>query len=159
MSRLLKVIVVEDNPELCTLYADCLNSDPNITTVKAHNLAEAVALCQKEPQVVILADLTLPDATGVQAMALRKEAPGATFIVITGDMNAADAAKDAGAEAVIVKGDPESIGSGLIRTVRNCVTAHEMKLLFAPGKAVIEKQGESLKTVKDKIGQLVKNQN
>lgn len=138
--RLLRVIVVEDDKTLCQAFAEALEADKSITTVQAHDLPEAIQLCRREPQVVMLVDLGLPSATGMDAVTMmRKENPGATLIVITGDMDAKPEAMRAGAHAVIVKGGEDSVGSGLIDAVRNAVRAHDSELLFVRGQAILDR--------------------
>ncbi len=138
--RLLRVIVVEDNKALCQAYSDILESDKQITAVQAHDLPEAVQLCRREPQVVMLVDLGLPSASGMDAITMmRKENPGATMVVITGDVDARPAALAAGAHEVIVKGSPESYGDGLILAVRNAVRVHDAELLFVKGQAILDR--------------------
>jgi len=154
--RLLKAFVVEDDPTLCRAFADALKADGQITTVEAHDLPDAVRLCRQEPQPVILVDLGLPSAAGTDAVtALRRELPGATLVVITGAADKEDAAVRAGAHAVISKGSPESYGRGLIDAVRRAVVAHDIRLLFAPSKEGLERQGELLRKAGQVLGPVV----
>ena len=155
MARLLKVIVVEDDPILCDAFATTLETDPLITTAQAHTLKEAEDLCELEPQVVLFLDLSVPGVKGVQIVELlRKKKPGAVIVVITGSAHLADAAIAAGASKVIIKSSPDSFGPGLIKSVRDAVTVREVELLFAPTVSAIKEQRETLTTVP----QLVNNQ-
>lgn len=152
MHRLLKVFVVEDDPVLCPLYAEMLRNDPGIATAEAHDLPEAIDLCRRERQVVLLVDLGLPSAKDMEAVTeLRKEAPGATLVVITGNVDAEKPARKAGAHGVIIKGSPESIGDGLIKTIRDAVVRHDVELLLAPAVAVQEKISERISTLEDSV--------
>jgi CheY-like chemotaxis protein len=155
MQRLLKAIVVEDNTAVRNLIAHTLESDVNIKTATAHDLPEAVQLCRKEPQVVLIIDLGLPSCHDVEAIrSLKKEAPGATVVVITGQPLLEDAARRAGAHAVIIKGSPESIGDGFVKAVREAVVRHDVELLFAPVTAVMEKCERNLEDAKHESGRL-----
>ncbi len=146
--RNLKVIVVEDDEVLCGLFASELDKDPFIKTAQAHDLPEAVRLCQLEPQVVLLVDLTIPGAKGMEAVSeTRQAAPGATIIVITGNLDADQAALDAGATTVIHKGTRESYGEPLRKAVRDAVSLHEMQLLYRPVRQTIAE----VKNVTNKI--------
>jgi DNA-binding NarL/FixJ family response regulator len=141
MDRALKVIVIEDDDHLRDLYAMCLSADPNIQTAVASTLIEGGQLARREPQVVILADPGLPD---VQESAdainvLRRIVPGATIVVISGSAERKEAAIAAGADAGIVKGDPGSVGSELIETVRKAVITHDLNLMHAPLRASNER--------------------
>jgi two-component system cell cycle response regulator len=152
MQRLLKAIVVEDDPLLCRLFAETLEGDSRITTAQAHDLPEAVRLCRKEPQVLLLVDLSIPGAEGMQAVsALRKEAPGATVVVITGNSDSEAAALRAGAHAVIIKGSEDSHGAALIDAVRHAVLAHEVELMFAPTLLAVDKVTRKAQLVSDSV--------
>lgn len=140
MQRLLKAIVVEDNPQICEIISHTLQKDKNITTATAHDLPEAVQLCRREPQVVLVVDLGLPSCHEVEAIqALRKEAPGATVVVLTGQADLEDDALKAGAHAVIIKGGPNCYGEGLVKKIREAVVSHDVELLFAPATNAAEK--------------------
>ena len=159
MARRLKVIVVEDDPILCEAFASTLEKDPLIKTAQAHTLVDAVHLCQMEPQVVLLLDLSVPGVKDVEIVeTLRKETPGAIIIVVTGHEKLADAAMQAGASKVIIKGSNESWGPGLIKAFRDTVTAREVELLFAPTRDILEKQKKTLTSVTPSIQHLVNNQ-
>lgn len=145
MHRLLKAIVMEDDPVLCKLFADTLEKDDRITAEVAHDLPEAIGICQRERQVVLLVDLSVPGARGMQAVTdLRKILPGATLIVITGNPDAEIDAKKAGAHAVIIKGSPQSFGDGLIWAVRMAVMARDNELLFQPAMNAVAKQEKKI---------------
>lgn len=146
MKRLLRAIVVEDNDLLRNLYASTLEADEGISTVNAGTLQDAISLCRREPQVVLLVDLGIPGAEGVSAIpSLRREAPGATLVVITGKEELRDKALAAGAHAVIIKSSPESVGDELIRAVRAAVVRHDAELLASPAVAASDKLQESIK--------------
>ncbi len=148
MARILKVIVVEDDTLLCNLFAETLEKDARISTAQAHDLPEAIRLCQQEPQVVLLVDLTIPGAKGVEVIeAGRKAAPGATIVVITGNAEIEKDALSAGATTVIQKGSPESFGDALVKTVRDAVIQHEVQLLYAPMKDAVKTQQSKLNAV------------
>lgn len=148
MARRLKVIVVEDDQLLCRLFAETLDKDPLIQTGQANDLEEALRLCTLEPQVVLLVDLSIPGAKGVEVVSeTRKAAPGATIIVITGTDHYDKDAIKAGATAVIHKGTQDSIGNQLIKTIRDAVTKHEMELLFANVNELAAQQAQKIESL------------
>lgn len=149
VNRPLKAVVVEDNETLCRMFAENLRADPLIRTVQAGTLQAGLELARAEPHPVLLVDLGLPDATGTDAVpALRRAAPGATLVVITGDPDLKDDALLAGAHAVIVKGTPESHGDGLVHAVRAAVINHELELMNAPANRRLERVGDTLEAAK-----------
>lgn len=149
MHRLLKTIVVEDNEILCRLFAENLRHDPQIQTDEAGSLEAALELAKGERHLVMLVDLGLPDAHGIEAIpALRQVVPGATLVVVTGDATLRESAMMAGAHAVIIKGSPESHGDELVAAVRAAVMNHDLELLNAPTSNRINRVGDKLDAVK-----------
>jgi Response regulator containing a CheY-like receiver domain and an HTH DNA-binding domain len=147
-NRLLKTIVVEDDEKLRAGFASTLAMDDGIKTVEAGTLAEAIKLCQKERQVVLLVDLGLPDSKGIETVErLKKELPGATLVVITGEAGVEKEAMNAGASAVIAKGSKESHGPALVAAVRQAVVRHDIELQFRPGFDAIKEIEGRLKEV------------
>lgn len=156
MQRLLKVIVVEDDSALRTAFAENLRNDQLIQTAEAGTLAAGLALVQAERHVVLVVDLGLPDADGVTAVAaLRKVAPGATLVVVTGDERLEEPAKAAGAHAVILKTSEDSYGEGLIRAVRTAVINRDLELVNAPAAGRLARVDAKLDTAKRLLPALV----
>jgi DNA-binding NarL/FixJ family response regulator len=133
MHRLLNVMVVEDDPTLRHLFAESLRDDPDINTHEMGTIEEAARASLAERQFVVLLDPGLSDSSGLEGLfILHQTAPGAVVVFITGSDELIQPAKDAGADAVIIKGSPESVGAGLIKAVRNAVIARDHKRQFAP---------------------------
>ena len=83
----LRVALVEDDPELCGLYADYLNRQPEFTCVLAAESAEAFFAALPElllpPQVVLL-DIGLPGRSGLEVLPrLRHLLPEAEVLMHT----------------------------------------------------------------------------
>lgn len=153
MNRQLHVIVIEDDPTLRRALTDQINNAPGMQAVEAATAMEGARLAQQERQGVALIDLTLPDATSLDALVfLRQTSPGLVRIVLTGaEMEVQQAALKAGAHCVIQKGGPYSYGKALEQTIRNTVAQYEESLRFAPAyerQSRIEEMAAELAKVK-----------
>jgi diguanylate cyclase (GGDEF)-like protein len=81
----LRALIVEDSPSDAFLLATYLNRVENLSVVRAERLADAVKLLHDKPADIIVTDLALPDARGLDAvLRLRASAPGAALVVCTG---------------------------------------------------------------------------
>lgn len=151
MNRTLKVLVLEDDPVLRDALALQLQQDPQITTCQAETLVEAGTMARKESHFTILADLSLADAKGLDAIYLMKRViPGATIIVITGASSEVQKqALEAGAHAVIEKASEQSHGQALIDVIRKAVTAHDMELICMPAYDRADKIEDLLTKIKE----------
>jgi len=88
---MLKVLVVEDEPDLCSLIAETLVDEGHEVT-SAHDGAEAMALISATTYDVVLADVRLPRVDGLTLFRrLRAEAPSTDMILMTGDAAVSDA--------------------------------------------------------------------
>ena len=143
--RPLRVLVVEDDPTLRRVFSAALGADPTIITAEAGDLHGAVATARSLHRPVLLVDLGLPGAGGVEAVTeLRRAAPEATLVVITGNGDMVGDARAAGAHEVITKGSPESHGPRLTEAVRRAVARHDADLLFAPVRELHRESQEEL---------------
>jgi two-component system, NtrC family, response regulator AtoC len=87
----LKVLVVEDEQDLCELIAETL-IDEGYDTTCAKDGAEALAAAAAATFDVVLADMRLPKVDGLTLFRrLRAESPGTDVIVMTGNAAVADA--------------------------------------------------------------------
>src|SRR5262245_20378925 len=88
---MLKVLVVEDEPDLCEMIAEALIDDGYEVT-RAKDGAEALAAASSAPFDVVLADMRLPKVDGLTLFRrLREERPDTDVIVMTGNAAVADA--------------------------------------------------------------------
>lgn len=123
------VMVIEDNPDdalLLSVLLEELPGDP-CRLLRASTLAQAIHLMgQVLPEVIIL-DLNLPDASGLETLqTLNRHCPAVPIIVLTGDDDErlAMAAVRAGAQDYLVKGRVDSWT--LIRTIRHSHERHRL---------------------------------
>ena len=88
---MLKVLVVEDEQDLCETIAETL-TDEGYDVSCANDGAEAMAAASAAPFDVVLADMRLPKLDGLTLFRrLREERPDTDVIVMTGNAAVADA--------------------------------------------------------------------
>lgn len=108
----MRVLIVDDHPLLRAGVAGMLKSDPRFPEiVQCPSLAEALEAAQRDDEGLFIVDLTLPDATTVQAVEqLHQAAPKARILVFAADVSreTVDAAFTAGASGFVPKGAPGS---------------------------------------------------
>ena len=130
-STLLKrlVLVVEDNPGDARLLREMLDergaSDTDVTFVDC--IADAIRILDARAFDVVLLDLGLPDAHGLDALQqVRDAAPRVPVVVLSGldDESVARQSLHHGAQDYLVKGQVES--RGLLRAIRYAI---ERKIL------------------------------
>lgn len=117
----LRILLVEDNPGDARLLRELLRESGSLRFELTHvdRLAEAREWLEKEPVDVVLLDLSLPDAHGLDSVrGMLEAAPGTPLIVLTGldDDATALQAVQAGAQDFLVKGKVE--GGLLARSIR-----------------------------------------
>ena len=126
----LRVLVVEDSVPDYLFFADALECGlvgrgPEI--VRAARLAEAMELLKEEAFDVVVTDLGLPDATGIEAVQSLRHATGSPLVVITGDTDGRRGreAIASGADDYLVKGDLTP--DGIARVVLHAVERHRFR--------------------------------
>ncbi|MGB1012509.1 MAG: response regulator transcription factor [Nannocystaceae bacterium] len=101
----MKVLVVDDDPELCELVAKALSRDGHTVHVAGSNKAGEQALATVSPEVVIL-DLDLPDGSGLElCRGMRRVGSEVQVLILTasGQVSARVEGLDAGADDYLVK--------------------------------------------------------
>jgi len=107
----LSVLHIEDNPGDARLVQEMLPEADGFKVTVAGTMAEALAGIEKDPPGVILLDLSLPDARGLEAIvSLRHRAPDIAVVALTGFDDDAMALKvvQAGAQDYLTKGNADS---------------------------------------------------
>jgi len=125
-----RLLLVEDNPGDARLLEEMLREpgSHNITLTRVASMSEARAALDENTTDIILLDLGLPDAQGVEAVRqARGAAPHIPLVVLTGrdDEALADQALQEGAEDYLVKGQIEA--RALIRALRHAVERNMMQ--------------------------------
>lgn len=120
-----RVLVVEDEESLSRLWTMNLNR-AGYATVAAANGEEALQLFNyAEPDVIIL-DIMMPGISGLDLLRyLRKDLgyKGAIIVVTARDEQSEGEYQQAGADKVILKGDPEFSNQLLVATVQDQLVA------------------------------------
>ncbi len=124
------LLLIEDNRGDARLLVELLNDDPgvkvDITQVSSMNAAE-VHLAQHVADIILL-DLELPDAHGLEAVRRsRAAAPSVALVVLTGmdDESLALQALQEGAQDYLVKGQIET--RGLVRALRHAMERQNLE--------------------------------
>jgi len=129
MPASLRLLLVEDNPGDAVIFREKLSATPlAFDLVHVLRLRDGLeALAAQGPFDLIMADLTLPDAQGVEVVrALREAAPDRPLIVLTGldDATVAAETKRVGATDYLVKWYMDS--ATLARYVRYAVEQYRL---------------------------------
>ena len=124
------LLLVEDNPGDVRLLRELLNEEPSFAPelVHAASLAEAETALTARGVDIILLDLGLPDAQGVDAVRrARALAPHTPVVVLTGldDNVLAGQALQDGAQDYLIKGQFDT--RGLLRSIRYAVERKAME--------------------------------
>ena len=125
-----KVLLVEDNPGDARLLREMLNEQGALSTelVVARSLAEAVKHLGEHQVDVLLLDLGLPDAQGLDAIRrAHSAAPRVPLVVLTGrdDDAVATEALQEGAQDYLIKGQIDS--RSLLRVMRYAIERKSME--------------------------------
>lgn len=129
------VLVIEDNPDDRYLLSKLLEGDP-VRVVFAGTLAEAGRMIRVAPPSVILVDLHLPDAQGLETISrVRGLIPGVPIVVLTGDNeeSLALAAVREGAQDFLVKDRIDTWT--LNRTLRYALERHRLLMELEAARA------------------------
>ncbi len=117
-----RVLLVDDDQDFLESLRPLIEHQPVLTVAgTAANGLDAIELADKlEPDAVVI-DLHMPVVDGVTAVArLRKDHPNLCLIALTGDpaTELHEAVTEAGADAVLMKGDLVDSLVGRLRAVR-----------------------------------------
>ena len=120
----MRALLVEDNPADARLIKEALRDSPasDLELVVVERLSGALQSIAAAPPDVILLDLTLPDAAGVEAVRLlHTAAPALPIVVLTGvdDDSVALQAMKEGAQDYLVKGRAD--GNLIARSIRYAI--------------------------------------
>jgi len=131
-----RILLIEDNPGDAIIFREKLNeSDLDYELVHTPRLAEGLSLVGDRTFDIILCDLSLPDASGLQAVVrVRESAPDVPLLVLTGldDADAAAQAKHEGAVDYLVKWYLD--GPSLARYIRYAAAQYRLQQRVAAGE-------------------------
>jgi response regulator RpfG family c-di-GMP phosphodiesterase len=119
----IRILVVEDDPEDSRLLRELLREvGGGLKVVLAQRLCEAIDLLEHGGFDVVLLDLSLPDAKGLDTLRrTRQKAPGLAIVVLSGlhDDAMALRAVQSGAQDYLVKGEVD--GRQITRAIRYAI--------------------------------------
>lgn len=145
------VLLVEDNENLAVAYKNILEEQPGIRLVEiVTTLNAAIERILQGGISVVLLDLGLPDAMGVEAIRkLQAAAPEMPIVVITGSCEFELSSILAGAQDFIEKGN--ATGEQVAQRLRLAFERHRVRGLYQPAKQTV---GEMRNTI-DRLGTLL----
>lgn len=121
MQRRIRVLVVDDHPVVRAGLGAIVGYQEDLVLVgEAASAAEAIALFEAGAPDVILVDLSLPDLSGIELIAiLHAKSVSARFLVLTANAGGSEIEKamKAGAHAYLFKNSPSDELLNAIRTV------------------------------------------
>lgn len=140
-----EVVIADDHELIVQGMKTTLESHGDITVVgTANNGIEAIALCKKLQPDMVLLDMSMPGATGVEVFTeVRRWSPRTRAAMLTGNPSPAlfQMLEDAGVDGLFVKNSPiEEICQGILR-----IAAGE-RVISDEARAVIDdtERGEPL---------------
>jgi PAS domain S-box-containing protein len=144
----ISVLLVEDSAVDAQLVADSLASarPPGYAVRHTGRLSDALAALGRDSFDVVVLDLGLPDACGLEALTkLRACAPGAAFVVRTGsdDERAAITAIEAGAQDYLVKGS-RSAADELNRSISYALARRQAEDTQRRLAAIVESSNDAI---------------
>ena len=125
----LDVLLVEDDPADRRIVGEYLKSLPGLRLEACTRLSEALARVAADPPDCVLLDLSLPDASGLEAVEqMRVAAPEIPLVVLTGnaDESLALRAMQEGAQDYLEKG--EITARSLARALRYAIERQRAEL-------------------------------
>ncbi|MHA1975800.1 MAG: response regulator [Candidatus Hodarchaeales archaeon] len=100
------VIIVDDDPDIVTLFEEFISLKGHTILGKASNGEEAIEVvkkCEKLPDIIFM-DHRMPQMTGLEASKIILEMfPSCNIIFISADLNVKNLALEIGAQAFLVK--------------------------------------------------------
>jgi len=129
VERPIRILLIEDDPEDAFLIEDllCDPARPRCRLTRVSRLAEGLERLAAERPDIILADLGLPDASGLDCVqVLNQAAPGIPLVVLTGsdDAETAEQAVRTGAQDFLSKTHLD--GHSLYRSIRYAIDRHQL---------------------------------
>ncbi len=121
----------------------------------ATRLTDALAIARTQPLDVILLDLTLPDAEGVDAVRRVREAlPAVPIVVLSGteDESVATQAVKAGAQDYLIKGRVDDVT--LRRSLHHAIERQQLLDRLAASEARLQEENAILRRLTDAAGRV-----
>jgi PAS domain S-box-containing protein len=151
LSPPLKILLLEDQPADAELLDIVLAEDPKFQyqLTMSERVQQAIQLLQSQVFDVVLTDLSLPDASDMEAIAyLRQAAPDLPVVVLTGvdDPQVGLSALREGAQDYLVKGQLSH--PLLVRTIRYAIERYRNQQTMQQQAAAINAQKHNLELLR-----------
>jgi DNA-binding response OmpR family regulator len=147
MTQLIRLLMVEDNPDECELLQDLLQTmddeQPHFDCICCPRLSQALSAAKDKPFDAVLLDLSLPDSHGLPTFQrLHAAIPGLPVVVLTGlaDEELALQAVQQGAQDYVVKG--EMAPRLLVRSIRYAIERQRLLHRLEEAKGKIHQLGQ-----------------
>jgi signal transduction histidine kinase len=152
----MRVLIVEDSSTDSTIVQRYLQRDAQAPQVHtASRLSDAIAIAQSTPLDVVLLDMSLPDAQGVDAVRrMRAAAPHVPIVILSGleDESVSTEAVQAGAQDYLVKGHVDDVT--LRRALRYAIERQQLLERIAQSEARLQEENVMLRRLTDAAGRV-----
>lgn len=150
----IKVMLIEDNPGDARLIEEILKDvrDFEFTLTNEDRISTGLSALEGEEYDVILLDLSLPDAQGIEGFEKLKEAvPSIPVVVLTGmhDEKLAVQAVSEGAQDYLIKGEAE--GEMLARALRYAIERKRATVNLMETNTKLEQALDELKEAQEQL--------
>lgn len=152
----MRVLIVEDSNTDSTIVQRYLQRDSQAPEVHtATRLSDALAIAQTTPLDVILLDMSLPDAQGLDAVRrMRTAIPHVPIVILSGleDESVATEAMQAGAQDYLIKGHVDRVS--LRRALRYAIERQQLLDRIAQSEARLQEENVILRRLTDAAGRV-----
>lgn len=152
----MRVLVVEDSSTDSTIVQRYLQRDSQAPEIHAATrLSDALTIAQTTPLDVILLDMSLPDAQGVDAVRrMRAAVPRVPIVILSGmeDESVAMQAVQAGAQDYLIKGHVDDVT--LRRALRYAIERQQLLERIAQSEARLQEENVILRRLTDAAGRV-----
>ena len=152
----MRVLIVEDSTTDSTIVQRYLQRDSDAPEVHtATRLSDALAIAQTTSLDVILLDMSLPDAQGVEAVRrMRATVPHVPIVILSGleDESVATEAVQAGAQDYLIKGHVDHVM--LRRALRYAIERQQLLDRIGQSEARLQEENVILRRLTDAAGRV-----
>ena len=138
--KLIRILLVEDNAQDARFLRESLKDvGEDLHVIHAERLCEAVDRLKQDSFDVVLLDLSLPDARGLEGLrGVRQQAPEIAIVVLTGlaDDSVALKAVQSGAQDYLLKGEVD--GNQIRRAIRHAIERQQTEELLRRTREELE---------------------
>ncbi|HEV3155157.1 MAG TPA: hybrid sensor histidine kinase/response regulator [Candidatus Baltobacteraceae bacterium] len=152
----MRVLIVEDSSTDARIVQRLIRHASDGAAVSAASrLSDALAMVERDPFDVIVLDMTLPDAEGIDAVRrMRAAVPRVPIVILSGLENEeiATEAMQAGAQDYLMKGRVDEVG--LYRALRYAIERQQLLDRLAASEARLQEENVILRRLADAAGRV-----